>query len=842
MSKAQENGGHPCGIFQEFKLATTFGTTSSPALKEKNETIKDLTRLRLEIERHDQENGQRSRQQLDGKHLTKAEERVRQAILELSKRESYLQWFNMSEATFESGPQAVLQICIVLKVGNVSSYQLAAIVLSIIRLTMTTVQLYLTMPTKATKLSGKQLADVLLLTLLSVVVIPLRLLTWAIIGVYLEWLTWLVILASMAFQLMWLWRFVSMSREKDIAMILTNVFWPCITFNEYTNSFAVSSVISTVVVWTGLTICTFAITPEMDSYGLPPILTCFPVSDTTLLATSGRRCYYDATSSRILPTNCTSSIWPVINGNDNLRDYRTICQDGEGSRSVLVQWYYGLSVGLLILSIGIYVILQKFHVDPIKRLKFTRTWNDAYLTKRRDAEWILEEPNKCHTDHRRFYSILLTALEDNIVTLVKQMIECRLPFPSAEETRDNMQRLQLFHESRKLKETLLHSLARMTTKEAVHFMLSHYGRLCKDVVTQANQALPENTEEEEANALLNGNGHQPINNPTKKIIDFVTCKNKHQRTVFHIAARFANKEVFEYIVDLLDWILNNAQEHNQLNVTIREVLKIMDFDRCNILQDAILSESPAMMTLVLESLRKSHGCLDTVAKLKKEMDFTQQATKSKGENALHTVCRVGNRDLLISLFEYHTEHCKKLFELLKDHQGQPEVDVEQLVLGLFTKANHATKPKNQITIRETPLHAVVKRGYPDCLNAFVDYYERLCQNVLQHQNPNAQDLELRKLEKTLALLETPVSGSSQTIFHLSASCWNSKDILREATKLVKSRAKRVIKLRNPNLSRRARASELKAYMKRLLDLQDLDHNTVTSIKALRKSSRKKIQG
>ncbi len=257
-----------------------------------------------------------------------ASKHLEYAKQELSELEANILKSKLMESVFESGPQYVLQLSILLKTGQLETHQTVTMLVSLVSFWLSTTSFYLAMPTKSTPLREKYWKDFVILFLPSMFVVVSRLATWSFILAYLEAGTIAVIVVAVCVQLMTLMKKHGLTKDNDFTVIgaFVTVLTPCVAQDEYSRFYIDSTVYSSVVIMSGMAM-TLVANPSIDSD--PPIFTCFDVNDATEWTPNPDqiRCFFNRTMN-LIENNC-NSVW-ILHGEPDVasHDFRTICHPG----------------------------------------------------------------------------------------------------------------------------------------------------------------------------------------------------------------------------------------------------------------------------------------------------------------------------------------------------------------------------------------------------------------------------------------------------------------------------------------------------------------------------------
>ncbi len=399
-----------------FQLANHFRLTSNivKAIQERNECVHDLETL-LELK-------------LVGKDLVtllkrhSGNEALKESTEKLSKLESEFLSTKLMEAVFESGPQCILQLSIILKVGNIEGHQAATILISLVAFWFSTTKFLLQMPTKKTPLRSASVTDFAIPFIPTMFVTVSRFAAWSFLLAYLDVAVLTPILIAIIVLVAVQRQHLDFKSKNDVVEVCASVLIPCIAKDEYSRFYATGSA-ATLTVLLASVLAMILMSPAIDSH--PPILTCFDPNGWTPKADEEIRCLYNATTSTL--TRICTGRFIMFGSRTGVEAYRTICHPTGVSSSKMER--VSVAIGSLIVLLFVSYLLTAFFVqpliDPIQRLKMIGTWNEFYQTKATDAILALklkEADTNTKDNHLFVQRVFLSAIEDNIDSLVIHLL------------------------------------------------------------------------------------------------------------------------------------------------------------------------------------------------------------------------------------------------------------------------------------------------------------------------------------------------------------------------------------------------------------------------------------
>ena len=198
---------------------------------------------------------------------------------------SDLQTQKLYEGFAESAPQACLQIAIILNQGKTSEIQLAGIAISLLSLSLSATDIYLTMPTK-----GKEYKEatwkpkfLIVLPCMMALVIP-RLIAISFITSYVKQWVFAFVFLMVAMNCLINYVFLKRDPPKAILGCLTNVFAPAIVIEDGSRFYLKSALVSNLLhVLSLITLTSLVTSGGLDSTSLlipcnksqPAIFNCF---------------------------------------------------------------------------------------------------------------------------------------------------------------------------------------------------------------------------------------------------------------------------------------------------------------------------------------------------------------------------------------------------------------------------------------------------------------------------------------------------------------------------------------------------------------------------------------
>ncbi len=344
------------------------------------------------------------------------------ATKRLSSTEAKFLSTKLMEAVFESGPQFILQLSIILKVGNVEGHQAAAMLISLVSFWLSVTRFCFQMPTKNTPLRAPTFTDFAVTFLPMLVIILSRFAAWSFLLAYLGFGILVPIVAMVAYMIGVHWRMIDFSKDNDIVELCANILVPCITQDEFREVYQSGSAVTNIVLMAA-TSSVILLAPAINSG--PPILTCYAPDDWSP-ASDDIRCQYNSTDNQITRV-CIDRLLNFGLG-FGFDKYRTICSNPNKEdvfRQLMVFHACCTLFGLLFFNQLLATYCIQPLLDPVVRLKMLGTWNEFYETKATDALDALHHQHKdssklnCNAWSRLF----LTATRDNIQPLISVLVD-----------------------------------------------------------------------------------------------------------------------------------------------------------------------------------------------------------------------------------------------------------------------------------------------------------------------------------------------------------------------------------------------------------------------------------
>ncbi len=340
---------------------------------------------------------------------------------------NYIQ-VRMIEAIFESGPQFILQMAIILKTGAVEYHQLVSMVISLLSFWYSTTQCMLEMPTCKTPIRTASAMDYVNIFVPSFFITLVRLCAWSFLLSYLDIIVLLPVVVTIVLPIVVLRKSLTFATDNsDFINLVASALVPCVVKDEYSGLYVKNNI------WTALPMLaslflTMGISPEIS--GHPPILKCFcnttgihEYVDNWIETPNRVRCWYNNndTDNPVMTDICADS-WITLGDNGHLvggsmklfKDYRTLC---DPYTSQMYYVWLGLLAGGLVLSLIFARCWLQPYLDPFTRVRyFSRcrsSWNEFYLTERQAVNDFL---------HNQGCQLLIPAVTDNIESLVKHIV------------------------------------------------------------------------------------------------------------------------------------------------------------------------------------------------------------------------------------------------------------------------------------------------------------------------------------------------------------------------------------------------------------------------------------
>ncbi len=741
-------------------------------------------------------------------HVKQAEDAKLEASRDLSRLETNYMVAKIFEAFFESGPQFVLQLVLLLKVGNVSKWTVFTILTSLLKFTWTSVSLYSKMPTARTPLRKDSLTNKLaILSFPWLLITGSRLLAWTLTVAYLGIYSLIMLLVSLLIQILCLHKHLRWNWELVILRLLTAIVLPCIPYDEYDRSFFWSSAASTLTHWIAMSFV-FMMRPGRLDFSNPPLTTCFPVTSWTVQANQ-TRCLLDPDSLE-LTENCTDQWFFLGADSDNVHNYRTVCQPNQDEYSYL--WvFYGIITGALVLNVILTIGLQKY-LDPLNRLWLTSKcccssyWTKFYNTKKNDVLSILNGENQEEHNLRR---ILYTAIQDDIPSLV-ELILSRIG-----GTPDSALAFFVSDNSH----PVLHTYASYGSTAGIKRFLDLHLKLCSQLIQNSN------TDDVEANQQ---------GQLQARVLQVLNKKNRFGKTACQVAVQSKNDKFLDLMLDhhrrLLDLLDNESMTCWTLGMNLLEIGD--NQPGMTLLHEAIKARSPKMLKRILEH----HGFLynkmdqgldqivDKIGLLEQTMTNVIQRLKQDGSSILNDAARIGDPPALVNcVLSYHAKLCKKLFTLCTESDN-PRLDA--LTVG-FLERQRLFPGRSALLINSrlnvSALHDAAGRGMFKNFKRILDHHTMLTDLLIQHQSPdlNPEQREIARLQRSLRFMENTADRTS--VLHFA--CFTVNPIVPKILQCHKKIQGRLLALQNvPN----RRAAILES-TNRFLDLKDEVGNTLEDL-------------
>ena len=331
---------------------------------------------------------------------------------DLSQSEAEFLSTKMMEAVFESGPQFILQLAIILKVGNVEAHQAATMLISLISFWFSSTQLCLQMPTKKTPIRSVELDDFAITFIPSMTVILSRFAAWSFLVAHMESYILIPMAVALLYTIVVNRKSINFQGKYDIVETFASILVPCVTNDEY-SGFYQSGSASTTTVLMAFLLYLFVKTQDINSS--PPVTTCFEPKYWTP-SLNDTRCLYNVTEDRITQL-CMHKLINFGLG-FSFENYRTICHNSSSSgyKQTLHLIMCGILIGLLFLGQLLTTYCIQPYLDPLVKLRLTSNWNYFYQTKVNDAlASIRDGGDKLSCQEWR--RILFSAIGDNIDSL-----------------------------------------------------------------------------------------------------------------------------------------------------------------------------------------------------------------------------------------------------------------------------------------------------------------------------------------------------------------------------------------------------------------------------------------
>ena len=336
----------------------------------------------------------------------------------LSRSEAEFLSTKLMEAAFESGPQFIIQLAIILKVGNVEAHQAATMLISLASFWFSSTKFCLQMPTKKTSLRSTSISDFAVVFIPTMVVILSRFTVWSFLTAYLGFQILIPVLLAFLYMIAIHRKTIDLTSKRDLVEIFANILVPCLSKDEYSGFYHLGSATTTTVLMASTMYIMFS-THAINAS--PPILTCFEPSDWTPMA-DDIRCYYSPTENRITKT-CMPRLLNFGLG-FGFDTYRSICHDQEQKRGVKQTMLYtaagSLIAGLFLSQLLTTYCIQPF-LDPLVRLKVAASWNSFYQTSADDVRFVIRADSQLSCTDWKI--VLFSAIDDNIDSLAKYLVD-----------------------------------------------------------------------------------------------------------------------------------------------------------------------------------------------------------------------------------------------------------------------------------------------------------------------------------------------------------------------------------------------------------------------------------
>ncbi len=342
---------------------------------------------------------------------------LKNATKDLSVAEADLLSTKLMEAVFESGPQFILQLSIILKVGNVEAHQAATMLISLASFWYSTTKFCLQMPTKKTPLRSATIFEFAFIFIPTMMVILSRFTVWSFLTAYLGFQILIPVGAAFLYMIAVHRKKIDLTSKRDMIELLANVLVPCISKDEYTDFYQSGSATTSVVLMVS---SMYIMVSAHEVNSNPPILTCFEPSDWTP-SLDDVRCHYNQAENRITEL-CMNRLLNFGLG-FGFGSYRTICHQAQqdGIKQSLLLAVSGSFIGILFLSQFLTTYCIQPFLDPLVRLRVASSWNYFYQTNESDVRFVLQAKNLLNCLDWKI--IFLSAIDDNIDSLIKHLLD-----------------------------------------------------------------------------------------------------------------------------------------------------------------------------------------------------------------------------------------------------------------------------------------------------------------------------------------------------------------------------------------------------------------------------------
>ena len=297
------------------------------------------------------------------KMIKEAAENHHNAKNRYSQTLSDFQELRLYEVFAESAPQAAMQLSIMLQLGYLTQVQILTISTSLFSVAYGSTNIYLLKPTIHCPFKTKTWQETWLMAFPAMVLIMLpRMISWSIMIAYVKQYTAIVILVFVILSVLFSINYLKKDLHNVLIGTLTNLFSPCIVYDEGSSFYLKSSIIAIcnhIVAQTLLFILVMTQILDPGTSKSPPILHCFKLTsgDSRFMISRCPQNSFDYTS------NCTS----ILSFDKDSHDYITLCNTS------YVPWYLPLLLVFILLVFSLMVsFLITYYLnailDPTRRI------------------------------------------------------------------------------------------------------------------------------------------------------------------------------------------------------------------------------------------------------------------------------------------------------------------------------------------------------------------------------------------------------------------------------------------------------------------------------------------
>ncbi len=543
--------------------------------------------------------------------------KVKEAENQLAKLEIESLKTKMMEAVFESGPQFILQLSIVIKLGYVETFQAVTIVVSFVSFWFSMTKIYLAMPTKKTSLRDHTLPDYVIVMIPILFLVLARLSAWVLIVSYLEELALAVMVGGLLIMVLAMLNTIDFRCDLEMFGIFASILVPCIVKDEYGRFYWHTSLMSSL---TPLLALPFTLLVDYRyqicaSNLEPPIFSCFHYDNYT-----SRRCrLYNATTCDITD-DCTGK-WIRVNPDTPGDVYRTVCQSESDNPLIYVVALVSASI---VISILISWLVLHLYLDPLRKLRLSSKisfmsplWNENYETSSERILSVIHNQRKS-VSKTEYASLMYSAIRDNIDSLVERLLtlkrteEARNDFITRKDFLEeasisgnsnictmllrSLKKLTLSMENSRSK-AIKSVLKRIQATDHNNFSVLHYAlrnhnhRTCQTILDYYDELYKE----------LKASGTETDIDTTLSTLNFLETIDMFGHTLFHHATKVGNINAFTYLLKKHQTLTGQNDQSKELvvNKTLT-FLERTDNEGDTILHTAANSENEKTFPMVLK--------------------------------------------------------------------------------------------------------------------------------------------------------------------------------------------------------------------------------------------------